>query len=81
MAAFQARLAGSRVQQFIGNACKQIQARIRNTRGRKVAQKRTVVEYKKEWARGRENRTQERQPDRPIASEKKRLLAAWRERW
>ena len=47
LAAFQARQAGSKVEQFIKNSCKQIQARIRNRRGRKAAQKRTVGEYKK----------------------------------
>ena len=80
LAAFQARQAGSKVEQFIENSCKQIQARIRNRRGRKAAQKRTVGEYKKNWADEREKRIQERQP-RQVRSEKERVLAAWKVRW
>ena len=48
LAAFQARQAGSKVEQFIENSYKQIQARIRNRKGRKAAQKRIVGEYKKD---------------------------------
>ena len=48
LAAFQTRLAGSKVEQTIKKACKQIQARIRNRRRRKTAEKRTLRQYKKD---------------------------------
>ena len=80
IAAFQARLAGSKVEQFIDNTCRQIQARIRNRRGRKAAQTKSVGERKREWIREREKQTQERQPGQAIP-EKKRVLVAWKERW
>ncbi len=80
LATFQTRLAGSKVEQFIENTCKQIQVKTRNRRGRRVAQKRTVGEYRRDWARERENWIQERQP-RQVRSEKERVLAAWKERW
>ena len=76
LAAFQTRLAGTKVEQFIENTCKQIQNRIRNRRGRKVAQKRTIGEYKRDWVREREKQLQESQLHKQFNTEKKRVIAA-----
>jgi hypothetical protein len=81
LAAFQERLANTKVGQFIENACSTIQARIGNRRGRKTTRKITIGEQRKEWAGKWANWTQQGLSTRQATLEKQRVLETWKIRW
>jgi hypothetical protein len=69
------------VGQLIEKACRTIQNRIRNRRGRKKAQKASIGEQRQEWAEKRAEWILQNHPTQRLVSEKQKVLAAWKSRW
>jgi hypothetical protein len=78
---FQDRLAGSEVGQLIQKACKVIQSRIKSRKGRRAKDKTPAWGWKEAWAKKREQEIQSSCPTQRTATEKQKVLAAWRVRW
>ena len=74
LAAFRGKLASSPVGQSIQDACKAIQRRLRNKKGRRRGHRPVPSVSRDEWARTRAL-------DLAQTSENKRVLAAWMRRW
>jgi hypothetical protein len=80
-AAFQDRLAGSEVGQIIQKACKAIQTRIKNRKGRKAKDRTPAWGQGRAWAERRKQEIQSNCPTQQTATEKQKVLAAWKSRW
>jgi hypothetical protein len=74
LAAFRDRLANSRVGQSIQEACKVIQRRLRNKKGRRRGYRPIPSLFKDDWARTRSS-------DLGKSTESKRVVEAWIRRW
>jgi hypothetical protein len=74
LAAFRDRLANSPVSQLIQQACKAIQRRLRNKRGRQKSHRPIPSLASDKWARTRAQHL-------GGATEGKRVLEAWKRRW
>jgi hypothetical protein len=60
---------------------KAIQARIKSRKGRRAKNKIPAWGWKKAWAKEREQGIQSSCPTQRAATERQRVLAAWRDRW
>jgi len=74
LAAFRDQLASSPIGQSIQHACRTIQRRLRNKRGRKRGHRPTPGLARDEWAKARAS-------DLGKPTESKRVLEAWKQRW
>jgi hypothetical protein len=74
LAAFRDRLANSQVGQSIQEACKVIQRRLRNKKGRRRGYRPIPSLFKDDWARKRSS-------DLGKSTESKRVVEAWIRRW